>query len=794
MSIQDYAIAGENIGIHNHYQLKVSELEKQRPDVMLSVLKFSGYEAISQPWKYTIEVTSPTADIPAELLINTSALFLFYPDGGPWQTVKPRVLRGMVTAFQQCGSSADETRYVVTLEPRLALLNNSLTYAVYQHKSVIGTAEDILKRHQFSSLDYRYQLNTQYPPRDFYISWDESDLTFIQRHLARVGVFYYFAYDEENRRDVMVLGDSSYAWVTGPAIPFRHPAGLFDGGLESVWDMSVKRQSMPKQVRMNDEYYRDAQADMQALVQTNPEQESLRGEVYRYGERYEEQGKEYREEPEQGRWFAKRRQERLITEQTIFEGQSNCMDLRPGMIITTPGKNWSDAPDGMLITSVESKDIGRSTAYTVRFTAIPHDPMKPYRPALWPRPEIAGTVLARVTSPVENAQYAELDEVGRYHVQFQFDLNTTWKKGFESLPVRLAKPYAGDMHGWHFPLIPGSQVMIAFTNGDPDRPYILCAMHDSRHEDHVTLYNYQRNVLKTPANNKIRLEDRRGYEHVKISTEYGGKSQISLGHIVDAKRNKRGEGFELRSDSFGAVRAGKGLFLSADAQQTAAGNVLDMSPAISLIKGAVSQMNDWQTITQSHHNLQPDVSPLKTFAAGADQLKSPAMLLSAPKGIAAVSPETVLLKSGTSLHLQSTGETQLASGQRLAINASQAISLLSQQEGVRVVSGKGPLTVESHGDTMGLTALKDVTVQSVQGMLQLTAKNGITLACGGAYIRLSPGGEIEIHGPSKMSLKGAHAWEAPASQDFPLPELPQSVCKDCLKKAQEEAMGFVPRG
>lgn len=242
------------------------------------------------------------------------------------------------------------------------------------------------------------------------------------------------------------------------------------------------------------------------------------------------------------------------------------------------------------------------------------------------------------------------------------------------------------------------------------------------------------------------------------------------------------------------MRAGKGLFFSADTQQTAAGNVLDMSPAISLITGAVNQMNDWRSISQSHHNVQPDVSSLKAFATGADQLKSPAMLLSAPKGIAAVSPETVLLKSGTSLHLQSTGETHLASGQRLSINASRALSLLSQQEGLRVVSGKGPLTVESHGDTMGLTALKDVTIQSVQGMLQLTAKNGITLASGGAYIRLSPNGEIDIHGPSKMSLKGAHAWEAPAGKDFPLPELPQSVCKDCLRKAQEEAMGFVPRG
>lgn len=431
MSIQDYTLTGTKIPIHNHYQLKVPELEKQRPDVTLSVLKFSGCEAISQPWKYSIDVTSPTADIPAEYLINSPALFLFYPDGQPWQAVKPRILRGVVTAFQQCGTSADETRYVITLEPRLALLNHSLTYAVYQHKSIIGMTEDILKGHQFSSLDFRYHLNTQYPTREFSLSWNESDLTFIQRHLARVGVFYYFVYDEENRRDVMVLGDTNYAWVKGPAIPFRHPAGLFDGGLESVWDMSVKRQAVPKQVRVNDEYYRAAQTDMLALAETGPDQSRLHGEIYRYGEHYQEQGKEYREEPEQGRWFVKRRQERLITEQVTFEGQSTYLDLRPGMVITTPGKSWPDAPNGLLITAVTSTDVGRSTAYTVRFTAIPHNVQKPYRPALWPRPEIAGTVLARVTSPVENAQYAELDEVGRYHVRFQFDLNTTWKKGFE---------------------------------------------------------------------------------------------------------------------------------------------------------------------------------------------------------------------------------------------------------------------------------------------------------------------------------------------------------------------------
>jgi type VI secretion system secreted protein VgrG len=319
-------------------------------------------------------------------------------------------------------------------------------------------------------------------------------------------------------------------------------------------------------------------------------------------------------------------------------------------------------------------------------------------------------------------------------------------------------------------------------------------VHDSRHEDHVNLYNYQRNVLRTPANNKLRFEDRRGYEHVKLSKEFGGKSQLSLGHIVDSSRSKRGEGFELRTDSTGTLRAGKGLFLTADKQATATGPVLEMTPAISLVKGAISQMSGWQSITQSHHNLQPDVTHLRAYLAAVDQLKSPAMLLSAPEGIGVVSPKSILLNSGSTLHLQSQMETSIASGKRIQVNASQAISLLSQQEGIRMVSGQGPLTVESHGDTLGLTAMKDISVQTVQGELRLTAKNGIVLGCGGATIRITPQGDIQIHSPGKTSIRGVHAWNSPASEETTLPDLPKSVCKECLKKAQEAALAFAPRG
>ncbi|MFK4980292.1 type VI secretion system Vgr family protein, partial [Klebsiella pneumoniae] len=55
-------------------------------------------------------------------------------------------------------------------------------------------------------------------------------------------------------------------------------------------------------------------------------------------------------------------------------------------------------------------------------------------------------------------------------------------------------------------------------------------------------------------------------------------------------RQPRGEGFELRTDSWGAIRAQKGIFISADGQAQAQGQVLDMEPAVSNLAEAREQM------------------------------------------------------------------------------------------------------------------------------------------------------------------------------------------------------------
>ncbi len=780
---------------HNHHLLSVKGCEAG-----LDVLAFEGDEALSQPFRYRIEFTSADHAISKEMMLMKSAsLTLQAPvaQGFGINVQQPvRVIQGVVTGFERLSTSRDETHYALTLQPRLALLNRSHQNAIYQDQSVPQIVEKILReRHGLRGQDFLFSLTKTYPRREQVMQYGEDDLRFITRLLGEVGIWFRFTADTRLHIDVAEFCDSQQGYEKGLTLPSVPPSGQQSAGVEAVWGMACRHRVVEQQVSTRDYNYREATADMNAQVDVTRGETTTFGEAYHWGDNYLTAGNVHDRHPapESGAFYARLRHERYLNGQTRTQATTSCPTLCPGQVLKVTGGEEvaGEFADGVLVTAMRSH-ARRDADFTVEFAGIPDSPDVGYRPEPGARPVMAGTLPARVTSTRENDTYGHIDKHGRYRVNMLFD-RARWETGFESLWVRQSRPYAGDTYGLHLPLLAGTEVAIGFEDGNPDRPYIAGVLHDSAHGDHVTIRNDKRNVLRTPANNKIRLDDERGKEHIKVSTEYGGKSQLNLGHLVDAEKQPRGEGFELRTDSWGAIRAQKGIFISADGQAQAQGQVLAMEPAVSLLKGAVNQVTEWGSITQTHHNVVPDTGPLSALTAGASDLKQPTLLMSAPQGIAAVTPETTLLHSGNGLYLQSLGEVNITTAQRCSLNASQAISLLAQQEGMRLVSAKGPLEVESHGDILSLTALKDITVQSTQGHLQLTAKNGITLGCGGAYIRLTPQGEVQIHGPGVISLKGQHDLQGPVSEAFPLPELPASVCKECLKKAQALAQGFVPR-
>ncbi|WP_321158202.1 type VI secretion system tip protein VgrG [Providencia stuartii] len=784
----------------NRYRLEV-----QGCNELLDVEHFTGREAASDTYRYQITFTCSAQDLSAQQFLRRNANLTFSAPmsnlmGLATQPSVAKRVHGVVTDFRRLSGSADEARYQLVIEPFFALLRHQIrSHRFFINQSIPDVVEQILREHNFKGWEFEFNLEKTYPKREQINQINESDRQFIERLLSEVGIFYRFGLQDETQTEVLHFTDSQRGYVYDKTLPLNSPSGLSDNHVDSVWGLSLRHQVVESTVFAKDYNHRLAEDTLISAVadMTHGDGEKTNyGDVYHYKGRHLTRGDKIHPETETANFWARLDHERFLARQTLLRGESSAADLTPLLVLNIQDNSLTSTlptvfKSPILITRLRFT-ASRDKALTVRFDAVPYTESLCWRPALKPRPVIAGTLMARVTSAKDHDIYAHQNEHGFYWVKFDADRDDK-TKGYESMPVRLAKPYAGDTYGMHFPLIQGTEVAIAFHEGDPDRPYIAHALHDSRHPDHVTDKNNTRNVIRTPANNKLRMEDKRGQEHIKLSTEYAGKTQLNLGHLVNAEREQRGDGFELRTDSWGAIRAGKGLFITTDKQDKAGGDVLAMAPATSLIKGANNQLANWGEITKQHNNAQPEQDSLKTFQENAQNLASPAILIHGKEGIGLVTEQSILLQSAQAHYSQSMGEMHIASGEHISLNASQKISMLSQKEGVRLISGKGPFEIESHADKLDAIALKDITVQSTQGHIQVTAKNGITLGCGGGYIRIAPDGQIEIHSPSRISFKGQHLWDGPQGQDFPLPDLPRSVCEECLKKAQESALGIIYR-
>ncbi|ANJ55175.1 type IV secretion protein Rhs [Pseudomonas silesiensis] len=787
---------------HSRHKLSVHKF-----DATLDVLAFHGEEQLSQPFHYVIEFTCTEQDIAADQLLNRDARFsLHAPPRKPTfltrdLPIKPlRTLHGVVTGFKRLSGSVDEARYEITLQSRLALLARGQQFRLYQHQSVPEIVEHILRsRHDFRGEDFFFKLTRKYPRRLQVMQYGESDLAFIARLLAEVGIWYRFTSDERLHLDVVEFHDDQLHYQSGIELPCHSPAGLSSSEQDGVWALQTQHQVVERQVNIRTYQHRDAYAHLDGEIDHTRGATTTYGEAYHYAEPYTALGDRYQfyEDlpPETGYFYARLQHERYLNDQTRLSGTSSSATLAPGQVLKITGGAPQAFARGTVITHLSTR-AARDASFEARFQAIPYSESVCFRPPLQPKPQIAGTLPARVSNPQKHDPYAEIDVEGRYCVQFLFDRDT-WKPGEESMWLRLARPYAGDTHGLHLPLIAGTEVAVAFEQGDPDRPYIAHALHDSEHRDHVTLRarNYKRNVLRTPANNKLRMEDTRGKEHVKLSTEHSGKSQLNLGHLVDAEQQRRGEGFELRTDGWGAIRAGKGLFISADEQAKAEGPVLEMSAAIGRLQQAGEQLQHLSVDAQAANADPADVTAqLNLLQQDLEQLKSSVLLLSAPQGIALTSGKHLQLAAQNNLMLNAGGEADLSVVKRLFIGVGRGLSLFVRKLGIKLIANHGPVSVQAQNDTLEVMARHGLAITSTEDEIHITAKKKITLNAGGSYITLDAY-SIESGTAGDYNVKSADFnYSGPASMKATHPEYPQSLAKQILRLSVPQAPNAPDQG
>ncbi len=738
---------------HSHHLLSVKGCDAE-PDV----LAFEGDEALSTPFSYRTEFTSTDHAISKEMmLMKAASLTLQAPvdQGYGIKIQQPvRVIQGVVTGFERLGTSKDETRYAVTLEPRLALLSRSHQNAIYQDMSVPQIVEKILReRHGMRGQDFLFSLSKEYPRREQVMQYAEDDLHFITRLLGEVGIWFRFTTDTRLNIDVVEFYDSQQGYEKGVTLPSVPPSGQHSQGVDSVWEMESHHNVVQKAVSTRDYNYRQATQDMNTLVDATRGDATTYGDAYHWADNYLTAGTSHDRNPaaESGAFYARIRHERYLNGQTQTVAFTSCPVISPGMLLkVTGGYEVADVfAQGVVVTAMHSH-AQRDADFCVRFDGIPDSPDFSFRPEPGSRPVMAGTLPARVTSTTENDTYGHIDKDGRYRVNMLFD-RENWETGFESLWVRQSRPYAGDTYGLHLPLLAGTEVAIGFEGGNPDRPYIAGVLHDSAHGDHVTIRNYRRNVLRTPANNKIRLDDERGKEHIKVSTEYGGKSQLNLGHLVDSEKQQRGEGFELRTDSWGAIRAQKGIFISADGQAKAQGQVLDMEPALARLSAALVEMESLAACAQQAQALAADVGrQQKLLKQKIEQLHEEVILGSAPKGMALVSGEDMQLSASDNMTLTAGKQLDVGAQKDFTLAAGKQLSLYSR-EGAKLFSSQNDIDIQAQGGNITTWSTQDTHVSSGRKMV-ITAQDELTLICGGGYIKIS-GGNVEIGGPGKLLIK-----------------------------------------
>ncbi len=322
-----------------------------------------------------------------------------------------------------------------------------------------------------------------------------------------------------------MFGDHNGVFAALERLPEIRFGSREDAHDDYVFSAQVRTRLLPSRYIVRDYNYRTPSVNLLGEAEVDPD--GL-GEVIEYGTHIMTPG--------DGTTLATIRAQELRAGKRVYYGEGTVPDFTAGKTFMLSGHVRGDVE--LLITSVEhdyeGTTSGETGAYRNRFTAIEKD--TPYRPPrITPKPRVGG-VLTGVIDAAARGDYAEIDADGRYRVSFYYD-TADRDGGRASGPVRMAQPHSGAGYGMHFPLRPGTEVMVTFEDGDPDRPVIAGTVPNPETASPVTGGNNTRNIVRTGGGNEINMDDTGGSQRISIKTEgtriqYGSVEEPGEGHLL----------------------------------------------------------------------------------------------------------------------------------------------------------------------------------------------------------------------------------------------------------------------
>ncbi len=483
-----------------------------------AVVSFKGYEAISTSYDFEILLLSANREIDLEEVLKSQAVLTIHRADGDDVDYN-----GILAEFDQLHEVNDVIFYRARLVPKFWWLTLTHHNQVFLNKSVPELVEDALRDGGLGSDDIDLSGLSGYEPLDYTCQYDETHFNFVSRHLERQGIYYYFNQQDEN--DVVVMTDSKFSHeaLKQGADLFYNPASGLEGHHlgEAIGSFTCRQKQLPTEIILKDYNYERPSLDITSRAEVDA---AGRGISYLYGEFFAT--------PEEGERLANIRAEELLCKKQEFFGESTVPYIMPGFTFNLHNHYRDDFnqeyfivevthegnQSSMLTSSLAAAALseGSQAIYQNNFKAIANDVQ--FRPKrVTEKPKISGTIHARIDSEVDS-EYAQLDEMGRYRVKLPFDINDEHTDGKGSAPIRMMQPYAGKNRGMQFPLVKGTEVLLTFIEGNPDRPVIAGAVSNPETQGPVNANNMSESVIQTGGNNKIRMEDKAGSERMVIES------------------------------------------------------------------------------------------------------------------------------------------------------------------------------------------------------------------------------------------------------------------------------------
>ncbi|UZA43419.1 type VI secretion system tip protein VgrG [Moraxella bovis] len=773
------------------------------------------------PHQDTISYQSVASHLDLTALIGTPlGISLDLNDKHPIddRTITGQVTRhGIITGCAKLTTHNRHAVYELTLSPWTYLLTKTNNYHIHQNKSIPQIIEEVLSCYPYP---WQFELTHDYPKQDYQTQYDESDHAFITRLMSEHGISFYFEHTKDNHTLIITDHVSHLKRHANPfydTLTLNLPNQRMPEYAEYLEHFTPKSRLTCAQSLLSDYQFKAPNEPLMAHdtikgVQTDthkPHQALIHHlQRYEWHQGRRAGGDELATKNEQ-LTAAYRHQSLSATAHGRLKGiQVAHLFTLTGHPHQSMNTDWVVYALQMSIKPID-KDNNTHQYYTAdtSFTAYPAThPLVPTTPC--PRP-IARTQTATVVAP--EGEEIHTDQYGRIKVKFHWDKPTLAQRHLvdnrtgddkddlsqiNTCYLRVASTWAGDHYG-HIALPrAGQEVIIDFFGGNPDMPYVAGSL---TNPNNMPLYTLPHEKVLSgirskeyggDKSNQLIMDDTKDKLQTHLKSDHL-HTEINLGHIrrlttPQGRGEYRGEGFEVRTDGHGVIRADKGMVITTHGRQGAVGHVKDVGESSeslmvshqihkSFLKlSASNDVNESSLDIDVEESFKQDLDGLMGNDIIKDELheselddednsqihpelSSAQLLLSSKDSTILSSQNNINIASQKNTTLTTQGTLSIASAKNLLTNIAQGLRVLVQNLGIKLFTARGKIQIQAQSDDIEIIAEQVLKLISAKNNIEIVADKEIILTSNGSYIKIDKEG-VEIGSPKPVKVYAPEHW------------------------------------